>query len=90
MSLAQRLAEATNSNGHTPLCKIGTILNDEKIPKDDRDSLKEILDTPESHPNRLNNSTIAKVLREEHFDVSNSAVDRHRRKDCPCYRRVSA
>lgn len=89
MSLAQRLAEATNTSNSTYLCKIGIILSDEKIPQDDRDYLKSILDTPEGDPTRLNNSTIAKVLREENFDVSNSAVDRHRRKDCPCYRRVS-
>jgi hypothetical protein len=89
MSLAQRLAEASNATSKS-LCKIGTILADEKVPAADRTLLKEILDAPEGTPNRLNNAAIAKVLREEGYDLSNSAVDRHRRADCPCNRKVSA
>jgi hypothetical protein len=89
MSLAQRLAEASIATS-TTLCKIGTILNDEKIPQDDRKALESILNVPEGTPNRLTNAAIAKVLREEGYDLSNSAVDRHRRVDCPCVRKVSA
>jgi hypothetical protein len=89
MSLAQRLAEASNATSKS-LCKIGIILADENLPTADRTVLKEILDLPEGTPNRLNNAAIAKVLREEGYDLSNSAVDRHRRTDCPCSRKVSA
>ena len=90
MSLAQRLAEAKNTTNAAMLCKIGAILNNETVPQDDRKALENILNTPEGTPNRLNNSSIGKVLREEGYDLSNSAVDRHRRNDCPCYRKTSA
>lgn len=89
MSLSDRLVEAS-TNTTQPLCKIGKILAGDKLTPKDKAYLVEVLSVPETTPNRLNNTAIAKVLREENFDVSNSAVDRHRRQDCPCYRKVSA
>jgi hypothetical protein len=89
MSLADKLAEASNSPKRTSLCKIGSIIHGTQLSEDDRKALKEMLDTPEGTPNRLNNATIARVLREEGFDTSNSAVDRHRRAECGCNRKIS-
>lgn len=89
MSLADKLSEASNTPKQTRLCKIGSILVGPKLSDDDKKVLKEMLDTPEGAPNRLNNATIAKVLREEGFDLSNSAVDRHRRGECGCNRKIS-
>lgn len=89
MSLSERFAEVSSAE-QTTLCKIGAILVNESIPAEERKVLSEILAVPEGTPGRLNNATIGRVLRAEKFDLSNSAVDRHRRNDCPCTRKVSA
>jgi hypothetical protein len=89
MSLSERFAEASSAE-QTTLCKIGAILANESIPSEERKVLSTILDVPEGTPGRLTNAAIGRVLRAEKFDLSNSAVDRHRRNDCPCTRKVSA
>ena len=89
MSLSERFAEVSSSEQKT-VCKIGAILIDESIPSEERKVLSEILETPEGTPGRLTNSDIGRVLRAEKFDLSNSAVDRHRRRDCPCNRKATA
>jgi hypothetical protein len=90
MSLADKLVEASKApNRRVSLCKIGSIVHGTKLSEDDRTTLKDMLDTPEGVPNRLSNSAIGRVLREEGFDTSNSAVDRHRRSECGCNRKIS-
>lgn len=89
MSLSERFAQASQPTANT-LCKIGAILADENLPTEERKVLREILEATEGTPGRLNNATIGRVLRDEGYDLSNSAVDRHRRYDCPCTRKVSA
>jgi len=71
MSLSDRLAEASKATKRLSLCKIGSIIHGTQLPEDDRIALKNMLDTPDGTPNRLNNATIGKVLREEGFDTSN-------------------
>lgn len=83
MSLSDKLAQASVSKS-IKLCKIGVILESDKISKADRENLKAVLDAPENTPNRIPNTHLGRILREEGHDVSNSAVDRHRRRDCPC------
>jgi len=89
MSLSDRLAEASKTAKRSTLCKIGSIIHGTQLPETDRQALKDMLETPDGTPNRLNNATIGKVLREEGFDTSNSAVDRHRRGECGCNRRTN-
>jgi len=85
MSLSDKLKNASELSQVT-LCKIGVILNSPSVPSEDRAYLKSVLDVEESDPNRIPNTHIGRILREEGFDTSNSAVDRHRRKDCSCSR----
>ena len=89
MSLSEKLEEALNQEP-TVVCKIGSLLKGSVLSDEDKETLKTILSVPEGTPKRLTNTAIGKVLREEGFDISNSAVDRHRRLDCPCTRKVSA
>lgn len=85
MSLSDKLFAATETP--TKLCKIGNLFtNNSKLSDQDKSNLKAVLDVEENNPTRINNSTIGRILREEGFDISNSAVDRHRRGDCPCKR----
>jgi hypothetical protein len=85
MSLSDKLKNASESSQVT-LCKLGVILNSSSVPSEDREYLKSVLNVEESDPNRIPNSHIGRILREEGFDTSNSAVDRHRRRDCSCFR----
>ena len=85
MSLSDKLS-AASTEVPTRLCKIGNILVNSKLSEQDKANLKAVLDVPENDPSRINNNVIARILREEGYDVSNSAVDRHRRGDCPCKR----
>lgn len=85
MSLSDKLS-AASTEVPIRLCKIGNILTNSKLSEQDKVNLKAVLDIPENDPSRINNNVIARILREEGYDVSNSAVDRHRRGDCPCKR----
>jgi hypothetical protein len=88
MSLSDRLKNASVNSKNT-VCKIGRLLDTEQLSQKDREHLVAVLDASENDPNRVNNASLARVLREEGFDISDSSVDRHRRKDCACYRRTT-
>jgi hypothetical protein len=85
MSLSDKLSAATTDTT-VRLCKIGNLLTSSTLSEQDRLNLKTVLEVEENNPDRINNSTIGRILREEGYDISNSAVDRHRRGDCPCRR----
>ena len=87
MSLSDKLNNASKASS-TRLCKIGAILQSESVSKEDRENLKAVLDAPELSQDRIPNVQIGRILREEGYDISNSAVDRHRRRECPCTRMV--
>jgi hypothetical protein len=90
MSLSDKLEEALNQEPTTTACKIGSLLKGSVLSDEDKTTLAKLLAVPEGTPKRLTNAAIARVLRDEGFDISNSAVDRHRRTDCACSRKVSA
>lgn len=85
MSLMERLddiSKETQVHG----CKLIRILHTDKIPDDAREKFLSLLAMPHSDPTRVPSSTLARLLRSEGFDVSDKALERHRNKDCPCYR----
>jgi hypothetical protein len=85
MSLADKLKNAMDESGQK-FCKIGMLFIDPKLSTKDKDHLITILNTPEDDPTRVPNTTLGKILREEGYDISNSAVDRHRSGNCACKR----
>jgi hypothetical protein len=85
MSLSDKLASAKVEAARRA-CKIGLILISKDLSDKDKQNLKAILEVDQNDPSRVSNSTLAKILREENYDVSNSAVDRHRRGECACNR----
>jgi hypothetical protein len=87
MSLSDKLLKATQM-AKVSLCKVGILLSTDALNPKDREQLATILAVPMENPKRVPNSILAKVLREEGHDISNSAVDRHRRGDCSCTRKV--
>ena len=84
MSLAQRLSNAPGNNAGLP-CKIGTLLISDQLSKEDKAKLAEVLEVPFGAPGRLPNTAIAAALRDEGFDIGDSAVTKHRRGGCRCF-----
>lgn len=89
MPLADKLSSASQDylKGKTT-CKLVALTLDPGVPKKDRDALAEIIDLKENDEGYIPNSTLAVILKEEGYDVSASAVDRHRGNKCSCRRLV--
>jgi hypothetical protein len=88
MSLSDRLSSA-QSDAKNVFCKIGNLLQGDNLPARDREQLETALNAPLTDSKRITNAALARVLREEGHDISDSSMDRHRRKDCSCYRKAS-
>jgi hypothetical protein len=87
LALSKKLEEAI-SEANIKLCKLAAVLVSPDLSAEDKKYIEEILSVPESNPSRVPNTTLGRILREEGYDVSNSAIDRHRRGDCSCNRLV--
>jgi hypothetical protein len=87
MSLSDRLSSAINTP-QPRKCKLMIILSSDKLTDEDRETFNSLLNVPEGDPSRVTNVVLSKVLRDEGFDLSDSAVDRHRRKSCSCSRNL--
>ena len=87
MTLSNKLEEAM-SEAKNKLCKLMAVIDDSNLSNEDKKRIEIILSVPESSPTKVPNTTLGRILREEGYDISNSAVDRHRRGDCSCKRLV--
>lgn len=85
MSLNDKLKVAAQEAAEK-LCKLAALLNGPDLTAEEKKNLIALLEVDERDPARVPSSTIAQILREEGFDLSNSMVDRHRRtpKACAC------
>jgi len=87
LTLSNKLEEAM-SEASNKLCKLMAVIDDSNLSNEDKKRIEIILSVPESSPTKVPNTTLGRILREEGYDISNSAVDRHRRGDCSCKRLV--
>lgn len=85
MSLENRLAIATNASRPGLPCRLGSLLAGNEMSSEDKAYLKKILEVPLGEPTRIPAAAIANALRDEGFQVSNAAIQRHRRRECRCY-----
>lgn len=89
MSLADRLNEVRESyNNETQVCKLMSVTFNSGLSAVDVDALLKAINARAGDEHHMPNSRLAQALREEGFDVSPSAVDRHRRGSCACGRKV--
>lgn len=88
MALADRLRAANSSYQKTFVCKLMQVTLDPKLSKDDIKSVLAIINSRPGDEAHVPNIRLAFALREEGYDVSPSAVDRHRRGICACNRLV--
>ena len=89
MNLNDKLKVAADEAA-VKLCKLASLLAGSELTEDEKKSLIALLEVDERNPARVPSSTIGQILREEGYDLSDSAVDRHRRvpKTCACKRTV--
>lgn len=89
MNLNDKLKVAADEAA-VKLCKLATLLHGSELTADEKKNLIALLEVEEKNPARVPSSTIAQILREEGYDLSDSAIDRHRRtpKTCSCKRTI--
>lgn len=83
MSLAERFAAAPPVTRGLP-CPISVIL--EQLPAVDADVLRDQFTKQLGSPDRLANTTIAALLSDEGYPIHYKGVERHRKRECRCYR----
>jgi hypothetical protein len=87
MPLADKLNTASQEyKKNQTTCKLVALTQNQDVPKKDRDALTEVINLTENDPGYIPNSRLAKLLNEEGYDISASAVDRHRGGKCSCRR----
>jgi hypothetical protein len=86
MTLAAKLQEANKEYQNNFLCKLMQITLDERLSKADVDAIMVVINSNPLSANHVPNNKLAMILRDEGFDISTSAIDRHRRGDCSCTR----
>jgi hypothetical protein len=89
MPLADKLQKASADHRvAVSTCKLMSLTINPKIAKKDREALLSIVDLLPDEDGYIPNSQLAALLREEGYDISPSAVDRHRGNKCSCRRLV--
>lgn len=85
MTISEKIKQASSSSARVRLCKLGVLLAGSILSSDDKTHITSVIDADDRTPNRVSNVSLARILREEGFDISVSAVDRHKKKSCGCY-----
>ncbi len=86
MSLAQKISIAREVYRNKQLCKLMQITLKPELQDEDREALLAVINAAPFDKNYVPNTALAQAIRDEGFDMSTSAVDRHRRRHCACYR----
>ena len=90
MSLAERLNKVRESySNETQVCKLMSVTFHSGLSAVDVDALIKTINASVGDEHHMPNTRLAQALREEGFDVSASAVDRHRKGTCSCVRKVN-
>lgn len=85
MSLSERLQKVASSNRPGLPCRLGSILQSDKLADKEKDYLQKVLSVELGEPLRVPTTAIAEALRQEGYDIGIAAVQRHRRKECRCF-----
>jgi hypothetical protein len=86
MALAEKLEAANKAYRETFVCKLMQVTLNPDLSKADVDAIISVINSNPLDLDHVPNSKLAQALREEGFDISTSAVDRHRRGQCSCNR----
>ena len=90
MPLAERLNRVRETYvAETQVCKLMSVTLNSALSENDVDTLIKVINAPVGDEQHMPNVRLAQALREEGFDVSPSAVDRHRKGACSCRRKAN-
>lgn len=82
MNLADRLASMRPMRMGMP-CSIHTLIV--QLPERDGQALQAALEAPQGAKGRLTAGQLVAAITESGFTVSQSALERHRRRQCRCF-----
>jgi hypothetical protein len=82
MPLSARLSAPKQLNP----CKLGSLI-EEHFLKEDVDFLESVLYVPVGDATRISTQNILNAIREEGYFLGISTVERHRLKQCNCFRK---
>lgn len=89
MPLMQKLASASEAyKQEISTCKLASLTVNPKLTKKDQEALKAVINLTSDDDGYIPNTRLASLLQEEGYDISASAVDRHRGNRCSCRRLV--
>lgn len=87
MALSERLRQTRDQyKADSTVCKLMSVTLSPKLSEEDVDTLLKIINAQPGDELHVPNVRLAQALREEGFDVSPSAVDRHKNNTCACRR----
>jgi Ca2+-binding EF-hand superfamily protein len=88
MPLADKLATASQKyKSDLTTCKFAALTSNKELSKKDREALAQVVNLTDRDDHRyIPHQTLADLLRGEGYDVSASAISRHRGGNCSCRR----
>jgi Ca2+-binding EF-hand superfamily protein len=88
MPLADKLTTASQKYmSDLTTCKFAALTSSKELSKKDRDALAQVINLTDRNDHRfIPHQTLADLLRSEGYDVSASAISRHRGGNCSCRR----
>lgn len=91
MALSERLRTTQETfKIESSVCKLMSVTLSPRLSEEDVDYLIKTINAVPGDELHMPNTRLAQALREEGFDVSPSAVDRHRNQICSCKREAKA
>ena len=88
MPLADKLTTASQKYmSDLTTCKFAALTSSKELSKKDREALAQVVNLTDRDDHRyIPHQTLADLLRSEGYDVSASAISRHRGGNCSCRR----
>jgi hypothetical protein len=86
MDIAKKISNASVQHKTKMLCKLMQIINNPNLTKTDAEALTKTINADTQDLNYLPNTKLALLLTQEGYDISPSAVDRHKNGTCSCRR----
>jgi Ca2+-binding EF-hand superfamily protein len=88
MPLADKLTTASQKYmSDLTTCKFAALTSIKDISKKDKEALAQVINLTDRNDHRyIPHQTLADLLRSEGYDVSASAISRHRKGNCSCRR----
>lgn len=86
MSIAAKLQAVSAEKKPSFLCKLGTLLSNNTLSKEDLQNVNTLLSIPKGTHRPVSDFELSKILSDENIYISPSTIERHRKSICSCGR----